>query len=352
MSFNTIEQLFIEDTSNRLDLKRENLCTYGIAPLDHACACIFPDEVVVIGADSGAGKTTLSLHIARHNVRKGKRVALYHLEGNQYEPVQRLKWQDICRIYYQNYKSLCYDMEYKKFLLGEIGPEIATIEAQVYSEYKEQFANKLFIYKKQAGLTLEKFKDSLENFSNLMPIDLLLGMKDVTSAVKASLDIDLIIIDHLQYFSLTNPMNELQEISEILRTCKTISESFNIPIIIISHLRKKGKERYMPGQEDFHGTSNIAKIASTAITLMPDYDNYDHYNLEFPTFIRVAKSRLGVEPNLAMRCIFNGRLRKYEESYLIHKIDSFGVVNEEHMEHAALPQWAKQHIKKEIVNEQ
>lgn len=342
MTFIPIEKLFIDDATSRMDLDKSKLCKYGIKPLDDACSCIFPDDLVVIGADPGSGKTTLGLHIAQHNAQRGKRVALYHLEGHQHEPVQRLKWNDICQIYYNEHKGKGLEMYYTKYLLNEIDSEfIASLEARIYNEWIDKYANKLFIYKKNKGLNLEQFKESLTAFSGLMSLDLLMGMKEISDQVKTELEIDLIVIDHLQYFSYRNPASELFEVSEILRACKEITENFNIPIILISHFRKKGKDRYMPGQEDFHGTSNIAKIASVAITLMPDRDSSNHATMEYPTYLRIAKSRIGIPPNIVMRGVFDGRLRRYQDEYQVYKLNSFDMIDKEAMAFNELPYWAK-----------
>lgn len=348
MAFKLFEDKFLDEKKYRQALNIENLCSYGIKPLDDACKCILPDDLVVIGATSGAGKTELSLHIAQHNAQRGKRVALYHLEGSEYEPIQRMTWRDLCRLYFNNHSDRHIKMDYMDWLTNKIDPFINELEGQVYAEYCDKFAERFFIFERGNGLTLTKFRDSLSDFTGLVSLDMLLGMKEITSAVKG-INLDLIVIDHLQYFSLTNPMNELQEVSEILQTCNDIATSFKIPIILVSHLRKGNKERGMPSQDDFHGTSNIAKKASTAITLMPDYCNHDNFTMKYPTYIRVCKSRFGLNPNIVIRGIFDGTTRKYDDEYQVHKIDNFGMINTDPMDFNALPHWAKQGVGQEYV---
>ena len=97
----SINEAFSKESELRLERNINDYCSYGVKPLDEALVCIMPNDLVVIGADSAVGKSELCLQIARHNLHKNKRVALYHLEGGWQEAITRMKWKDICEEYYR-----------------------------------------------------------------------------------------------------------------------------------------------------------------------------------------------------------------------------------------------------------
>jgi len=105
-------------------------------------------------------------------------------------------------------------------------------------------------------------------------------------------------------------------------------------------LAQEGKDRGLPDQEDFYGSSNIPKIATTAITITPDTKDDNLATNIFPTFFRIVKSRVGLRPNYAMRCNYNLNTRSYEDKYQVYKLDSLGNILPE-LTQAELPKWAK-----------
>ncbi len=338
--FITLNDAFKKEAIVRGDINVDDLCIYGIKPLDDSLVCIPKNELVVIGADSGTGKTEMSLKIAQVNAKRGKKVAIYYLEGGYLEAMARMKWRDMMGEYFRNYSHLGLDMDFRKWSLNMLKyPTLMEIESKLWDRWKIEYNNNLMIYSGK-GLTIDSFTASLIDFHKTIdtqnPFD-----------NKFSLDVDLIIIDHLQYFSLTKSENEIFEITEILKTVKNVTESFNIPIILISHLRKKTKDRGLPGQEDFYGSSNIPKIASTAITLTPSSDKDNLRSGIYPTYIRVAKSRVGVKPNYAFLINFYLDRREYDDIYEIVRLDNFGNVAEETLDKEEKPLWSEKKVYKD-----
>jgi replicative DNA helicase len=56
-------------------------CYFGVTYLDAALKGICPNDLILIGATSGAGKTELCAQIARINAKLGKRVNYIALEA-------------------------------------------------------------------------------------------------------------------------------------------------------------------------------------------------------------------------------------------------------------------------------
>ena len=335
---------FKSEAEYRLDTDIEKLCRYGIKPLDDSLICIRPGELVVIGADSGVGKTEIAIQIASHNAKLGKKVALYHLEGGYREAVSRMKWKDICRHYYANHSGL--DMSYQKWVLNIEQDKLLTeIEALVWKEYEEKFGDNLFLHKSDSDLTIIDFLASLMDFHSLSTAA---GAKFNDLARESGFDLDLIIIDHLQYFSLDQAENEITEITNIIRKVKHLTDKYGIPVVLISHLRKKTKDRGLPDQSDFYGSSNIPKISTTSITITPQINKEDFVNQIYPTWIRVVKSRVGIKPSIAMLCDFDNNQKNYLDKYSLYRVNGDGHTSPEPLAQSELPKWARKPIEKQI----
>lgn len=326
---------FKKESENRLDTDLSKLCTYGIKPLDDALFCINKGEFVVIGADSGIGKTEIALQIASNNAKSGKKVALYHLEGGYREAISRMKWKDICKKYYQNHFSQGVDMDYRKWSVNYNQDKLlGTIEAEVWNDYKEKYGNNLYFFHSDQDLTLTDFQASLLDFHSL---ETAMGGAYGKSS---GFDLDLIVIDHLQYFSLDQDESEITAITNIIRSVKKITDNYKIPVVLISHLRKKTKDRGLPDQQDFYGSSNIPKIATTAITITPKTNSEDFTAQLYPTWLRVVKSRIGIRSSIAMLSNFDGKKKEYEQQYSLFKVNSDGFVSSDPMQQSELPKWA------------
>src|SRR3954469_17207692 len=66
---------------------------FHVSFLDDCIRGILPNDLVLLGAPSGVGKTDLALHIATSNAREGKRVTYLALEAEPRELERRTKFR-------------------------------------------------------------------------------------------------------------------------------------------------------------------------------------------------------------------------------------------------------------------
>ena len=92
---------FQEEEAHRKELWGRIL-KFGVSYLDDALLGILPNDLVLIGAPSGAGKTQLCVNIANANLAEGKRVHVFALEAEQDEWERRIKYQMLCQAYYSD----------------------------------------------------------------------------------------------------------------------------------------------------------------------------------------------------------------------------------------------------------
>lgn len=331
MEMKSATECWVEAEESRKKIDPKKICNFGIKVLDDAMIGILPNDLIVIGADSGVGKSELALDIALHNATNGKKVALYFIEGGSEEAINRIRWKMIKTKYYST-RPTGLDLDYRKWRMNTIDdPYIDRLNLECYNEFKAKIKDNLFIYSFEEGFTIEMLMNSLGFFSQMR--------KDNYAFDEVYLDIDLLIIDHLQYFNLTNPKNELTEMTQILMKVKDITNFHKIPVILISHLRKKEKDRGLPSQEDFFGTSNIAKIASQAIAIASYYQGDDYAKNIYPTFFRFIKSRTGLRTSIASLCNFDYKSGKYQNDYAVYKLIS-DKPDAKPLEKFNLPKWA------------
>lgn len=336
--FKSYKDAFIEEAEFRGDTDIEKLCTYGVTPLDDAMLAINRNELIVLGASSGAGKTELALQISRHNAMRGKKVAHYNLEGGYLEGIQRMKWRDICDLYFKEYKYQYVELDYRKWMLNYDQSKImGEIEGRVWNNLKDKLKENLYFYHNPRGLTVEDFCISLYNFHDLMTA---IG-NPYEKPLKLGYNLDLIVIDHLQYFSLTKEEKEVEEITRILREAKKITDEYNIPVILVSHFRKLPRGHGIPDKEDLYGTGNIHKIANTVILIVSDNEKGNLNTGIYPTFFRIAKSRIGMRSNILISSEFDIRTRSYGDTYELFKVYPNGSVDPERIPQNELPKWAK-----------
>lgn len=85
---------------------------------------------------------------------------------------------------------------------------------------------------------------------------------------KEQLDVDIVIIDHLHYFT-RELQNVAEDLGRITKEFKKNAIRYNIPIILISHIRKMQKDEELSG-DSLRGSSLIAQDAD--IVLMVNRD--------------------------------------------------------------------------------
>ena len=317
MDMLTFSEAWIKESAERAKIDPLKICTFGIKPLDDALYGICRNDLIVIGADSASGKSQLALDMAIHNALNNKKVALYFIEGGAGEAMARMKWKIMCDHYYTKYRDGT-EIDYRKWRMN------MSEDADLMQQLEEE--------------TSEMWTDRLDGNLFLYDFDKTFKIGDLLNSLGLVGKADLIIVDHLQYFDISNPKSELQEMGEILKKIKEITIFQSIPVVLISHLRKKDKDRGLPDQDDFYGTSNIAKISNISITICQNKVGEDFFNGIYPTFFRIVKSRTKISPNVAMLCNFEIKKQKYSEEYEVWAI---GGRDPKILNKHQLPKWAR-----------
>ena len=351
MQFEPLNSLVLLERAEREKLNPDKLCSFGIHVLDDALYRIFPNDLIVIGADSGVGKSSLIMDIAMHNAKNGKTVGLFYLEGGHNEAIQRMKWRMICGKYYKNKDHKTFiDMDYTHWRAND--PSMAglkQIEMDVEKEINEIFKKNFFIY----DMTQNLYAPDQERVGYDKIYSGLMDFFDGTEFGKIKYNLDLLIIDHLHYFDFEDGTrgSDSEKITKAMRVCKEVSDIYKVPIILVSHLRKKEKDRGLPDQEHFHGSSNIPKISTDTIVISPAYGLQNNADLVYPTFFRFIKSRRGLKSNYAALVNYYLEENSYGKHYKIHAVNEHGKPEAEPLAVNKLPKWYKHRKEGDTENE-
>lgn len=245
------------------------LLKFGIQFLDDALAGIFPDDLILVGAPSGVGKTQLCCNFALTNMKQGHKVHYIALESPKYEIERRLKYPMVMSRYWDDpYRKELGRISFTDWLIGKHASDLKDYEADVACEFEMKYKD-LFLYHKGDKFGLSELIESVMHVS------------DETS---------LIIVDHVHYFDLDDD-NENRAIKKIAKTVRDLVIEEKKPIMLVAHLRKKerGSDDLIPSLEDFHGSSDLYKIATRVITMAPGDRTLGGL---YQTFFRIPKNRL------------------------------------------------------------
>jgi replicative DNA helicase len=198
----------------------------GYLSVDELTKGLVKGEVIVIAGKTSRGKTTLAMNIANN-------IAL------------------------RDYKVLFVTMEMTK--------------VQLTSRYIYINGGETEDYEKVATNTVYQLNDELDWKS----------IDGLIEHAKQQLNVDLVIIDHLHYFTREVDSRLAEDLGRITKELHKNAERHDVPIILISHVRKTDKSQEAT-MDDLRGSSYIAQDAD--IVLMVGMDEMEpnilHVKLE------------------------------------------------------------------------
>ena len=296
-----------------------HLLRYGVKFLDDALGGVMRGDLVLIGAQTGAGKSQAAINIAKTNARLGKRVHYFALEARDREMERRMKYQVLAGLYYGSPTGSHRPIRYIDWLNGLLREELDRYDAQAEDELKKTFRN-LHTYYRVDSFTSDDFAAQFKEIQN---------------------DTDLVVLDHFHFVDTTD-LNEIRAVRKLAGMIRDCALRANKPVLVVAHL-KKPDAKYaplIPTWDQFSGASDLVKMATKAIMLAPDYGADTGDPTLWSTFIQIVKCREdGSLIRYPARVLFDVRLDAYRKAYTLGRLSDGGKKFQE-LEADRIPAWS------------
>lgn len=225
----------------------------GIVDLDNRTCGLHKQELTIIGARPGIGKTTLALQIAEYIAAKGVETAIVSLEMSDMQIIQKMLAK---RTRVNNYKM-----------------RMGTLEEQ----------------------DLEKIAIASTEIARL-PIHLitqartLQHIENIARKLKNKSDLGLLVIDYIQLVKNKGKFNNReQEVADITRTLKLLSLELDIPIVGLCQLSRNAT-RQEPTLADLRESGAIEQDADNVLFLYQEKESEENI---VDVTLKIAKQRAG-----------------------------------------------------------
>lgn len=251
--------------------------------IDKYLGGIAKNELMVIGSPSGFGKTTFANCLTFELLSAGLKPCFMSLENTMGDTLKLrafLIWKE---------KTRNWGIKFREWSL--ISEDNETVQ-ESYIEAHDLIKQILLI----------------EN-SGLYKIENLITDLDRAKNQGAN----VIILDHLDFIDADDTQIASSQ-TFMMQTIKTFVETNKIPMIAFSQLSKKIDKRVIiPEYNDFYGSSNKSKMATSIIMIQRDFDNTIASENKYSTYFVVRKDRYGSNTNVGERIYFDSKRGKYED---------------------------------------
>lgn len=227
----------------------------GIFDLDKATNGLHEEELTIVGARPGVGKTTFALQIAHKIVQKGMPVAIISLEMSENQIVQKLI------------------------------SKVANVDSN-----KLRTGNLNILEQEKIAMAEGKISD-LPFFINTR-IRNIQEIETYARRLKNKNGLGLLIVDYIQLVKSKNKFNSReQEVAEISRNLKLLSLELKIPIIGLCQLNRNAA-RTAPTLADLRESGAIEQDADNVIFIYKENENEEDQLVE-NVVIDLQKQRAG-----------------------------------------------------------
>lgn len=297
--------------------------SYHHSFLDDALRGILPHDLVLIGAETGAGKTDLALSIAKGNATAGKRSHYIALEAEPDEIERRIKYGLIVELATAARHPRLGELNYPDWCFGRCEHVAAEYDAAASALIIERFGKLRTYYR------ADSFGDE--------------HIRRLFAAARFDKS-ELITLDHAHYIDLDADDNEHRAFKATVKLIRDTALEVGIPVVLVAHLRKRDQRarRLVPHVEDFHGSSDLTKICTQVIQLAPAHDVTPAKWWSAPTYFAIPKDRRGGALPFVGLCNFDTRFRSYAPGYTLGRLTDHGTKWDE-VRRLDVPRWATNH---------
>lgn len=225
----------------------------GLQDLDDKICGLHKQELTIIGARPGVGKTTLALQIGEYIASKGIETGIISLEMSDVQIIQKILSK---RTRINNYKM-----------------RMGTLEDEDWA--------------KLAIASVEISELPIHLITNARTLQ---HIENIARKLKNKNDLGLLIIDYIQLIKNKGKFNNReQEVADITRTLKLLSLELDIPIVGLCQLNRNAT-RQEPILADLRESGAIEQDADNVIFLYQEKEDESNF---IDVTLKIAKQRAG-----------------------------------------------------------
>lgn len=248
------------------------ICEFGIQFLDQKILGFFERDLIVIGAASGIGKSSLSVILARNALQSGVQVSLFSLENGVGAVKAKLCFVDYARQCSRFIKEREFIDEFDK-------------DPDKFAEYTTTWDT---LNKTILSGDIPQF-DLLEDYKRVDTVDKLLN----EIKIRIQLGYKIIIIDHIDCLPILYAHRN-DFVSQVMTALYELAYNHNVCIITFSQVSKSINPNIMiPGKNDLVGGADKINKATLVITLARDRYRDKPYIGQYATLMAIRKDRYG-----------------------------------------------------------
>lgn len=247
----------------------------GFSDIDHMLGGMQRSDLLVLAGRPGMGKSALMLSVAYNAVfTSGHRVALFSLEMSKKQLMQRMLSYESHVALYRLRNGYIMDDEWDHLLAA-----------------RERLSTEALQIDDTGGITLS-------------------ALRSKARRLKASVGLDLIIVDYLQLIHAdageNRNRNREQEIAEVSKGLKELAKELDIPVLALAQLSRavEGRASKVPQLSDLRESGSIENDADVVMFVYRD-EYYTGQDSERPgtADIIIAKHRNGPVGDATLRFI-------------------------------------------------
>lgn len=287
------------------------------------------ENLLLVAAKTGVGKTFFGVQLAQFAAKQGKAVHYFALEAERHEIERRMLYYELLRMARKYYPQ--FNMpRYREWLHFGLSSEWDTLENDAINTLRRETST-LTVRYSQRVFTPENFQMEVSQLGQLEHKP------------------DLIILDHLHHLFLMDA--EQDALKRAIHGIKAVKDEIELPIVVLAQLRKddagQGGKRTLPKLEDIRGTASLTDVVTDTLIISPvpqEAKSELPAGMNMPMYFHLPKSRTAPEAREYVGIVgFDPAAGGYSEKYVLAKASLFDdpkIVAEEDK-----PKWCKSAVR-------
>ena len=265
VEFVSFKNVLLDAIDELQNIEEKDILSFGYDWLDEKLTGFFKGELVVLGGETGSGKTTFATNMVYKAGADNHKCAVFALEDrlNDYG-IKRLYFE-IGKLRRQEGKNNYYWNDYRK---GRFKDEPEFLE-YLDRAYKSQKSENIYFAKVEKQMNIDLLEELIRK--------------------KTEEGFELFLVDHLHYFDLLKgESSKADYIEQVMVRMKNVLTSTGARMILVVHYKKlEGKK---PTLDSFKDSISIVQNANYTISLWRDRTT-ENQEERFKTTFFIPKAR-------------------------------------------------------------